>query len=114
MDYNTSTKGGVDMPAANISIKKFERITVHPAEADRIAGAFGESHAAAEQDLAALEHIAAFLDSGWEGNQKARYLDELNSLTGGIRNILLPQLQLLEKKYQDYSTEITIEDNGTG
>jgi hypothetical protein len=85
--------------------KTLKRITVHPTEADRIA---------AEQDLAALEHIAAFLDSGWEGNQKARFLDELNSLIGRIRNILLPQLQLLEKKYQDYSTEIVIEDNGTG
>jgi hypothetical protein len=94
--------------------KTLKRITVHPTEADRIAGAFSESRAAAEQDLAALEHIAAFLDSGWEGNQKARFLDELYSLIGRIRNILLPQLQLLEKKYQDYSTEIVIEDYGTG
>jgi hypothetical protein len=102
------------MSAEHNPVKKLKRITVHPPEAERIAAAFGESRAAAELDLAALELIASSLDSGWEGNQKARYLDELKSLTGRIRNILLPQLQLLEKKYHDYLAEKTIEENGTG
>jgi hypothetical protein len=98
------------MSAEHNLIKKIKRITVHPQEAERIAAAFGESRSAAELDLAALEHIAASLDSGWEGNQKARYLDELKSLTGRIRNILLPQLQSMEKKYHDFTVEETIEE----
>ena len=94
--------------------KKIRRITVHPDEAERIAAAFGESRRAAELDLAGLELIAASLDSGWEGIQKGRYLDELKSLIGRIRNVLLPQLRTLEQKYRDYSVETTIEEIETG
>ena len=110
LNYNTGANGGADMSAANTPRKKIRIITIHPDEAGRIAAAFGESRRAAEQDLAGLELIAASLDSGWEGIQKGRYLDELISLIGRIRNVLLPQLRTLEQKYRDYSVEATIEE----
>jgi hypothetical protein len=110
MNYNTGAKGGAGMPTAISPRKKTRRITIHPDEAERVAAAFGESLRAAEQDLAGLELIAASLDSGWEGIQKERYLDELKSLIGRIRNVLLPQLRTLEQRYRDYSVETTIEE----
>ncbi|GEM_PF-3477749 len=100
------------MSAVNYPINRQVIITVHPPEAEQLAGAFGESRAAVELDLAALELIAASLDTGWEGIQKARYLDELMLLVGRIRNTLLPQLQLMERKYHEYRTEKTIEAVG--
>jgi hypothetical protein len=114
LNYNTSANGGADMSAANTPGKTIRRITIHPDEAERIAAAFDESRRAAELDLTGLELIAASLDSGWEGIQKGRYLDELKTVVGRIRNILLPQLCALEKKYHDYSIETTAEDTKTG
>ncbi len=102
------------MPTASTPRKKIRRITLHPDEAERIAAAFGESLRAAEQDLAGLELIAASLDSGWEGIQKGRYLDELQAVIGRIRNVLLPQLRTLEQGYREYSVETTIEEIETG
>ncbi len=98
------------MPTTASPRKKVRKITVHPDEAERIAAVFGESRRAAELDLAGLELVAASLDSGWEGIQKGRYLDELESLIGRIRNVLLPQLRTLEQKYRDYSVETEIEE----
>ena len=99
------------MPVADNPKKIIRRTTIHPGEAERIAAAFGDSRRAAELDLAGLELIAASLDTGWEGIQKARYLDELKSLIGRIRNVLLPQLRTLEGKYRDYSVETEIKEN---
>ncbi len=110
LNYNTGANGGADMRTAASPRKKIRRITVHPDEAERIAAVFGESRRAAELDLAGLELVAASLDSGWEGIQKGRYLDELESLIGRIRNVLLPQLRTLEQKYRDYSVETEIEE----
>jgi hypothetical protein len=101
------------MPAARNSITRYRTITVHPPEAEAIAKAFCESGNAAETDLIALEKISGILNSGWEGNQKTRYLEELNAIINRIRNILLPQIRLLEKKYRDYSVEKPIEEAGT-
>ncbi|MBN2084259.1 MAG: hypothetical protein JW748_03475 [Anaerolineales bacterium] len=101
------------MSAANYPKKRLITITVHPPEADRIADAFAGSRAAVELDLAALELVAASLESGWEGKQKSRYLDELSSLIGRIRNTLLPQLQSMENKYREYLAEKTVEAGGT-
>ena len=102
------------MSTVHFPKKRLVTITVHPPEAEKVAAAFGESRAAVELDLAALELVAASLDSGWEGKQKARYLDELASLIGRIRNSLLPQLNTFEKKYREYLTEKTVEAGGTG
>jgi hypothetical protein len=94
---------------------KYPRIIlVHPPEAERVANAFRDSRTAAELDLAGLERIRETLEQGWEGNQKARFLEEFDILAGRIRKILLFQLQLLENKFRDFTVEQTMEEDETG
>jgi hypothetical protein len=85
-------------------------VTVHPPEADAVAAAFVDSRRAAEMELATLQSAAAELDSGWEGNQKNRYLEELQAILDRIRNVLIPRLAAAEKKYQTYTVEKTVEE----
>jgi hypothetical protein len=98
------------MPASKTYRKILRTITVHPPEADAIARAFGDSRREAEQEFQSLLSVSQELDAGWEGNQKARYLEEMRGLTDRIRNLLIPQLTLFEKKYREYTVEKTIEE----
>jgi hypothetical protein len=88
----------------------YRKITLHPPEADAVSAAFAESRSAVETDFAALQGISNALDAGWEGNQKAMFMEELGIIRDRIINILIPSLRSLEKKYQDYMVEKTIQE----
>ncbi len=98
------------MPTTRHSRIIYKKITVHPPEAEAVSKAFGESRNAAETDLGTLQKTSDSLDAEWEGNQKARFMEEFGMTIDRVLNLLLPRLRLLEKKYHEYTVEKTVEE----
>jgi uncharacterized protein YukE len=98
------------VPGYRQSKSRYRKITVHPPEAEAAARAFGESRSSVERDAAELDSICASLESGWKGDQKTRFMDEFRPALDRIRNLLLPHLRNLEKRYREYTVEETVED----
>jgi hypothetical protein len=90
---------------AKKELRSRKTIAVHSPEAQDPAGAFGEARRAAELDLSALQDIVADLDREWEGGVKSRFLESLRTTSDRIRDLLIPQLQSLEKKYREDALE---------
>jgi uncharacterized protein YukE len=80
-------------------------ISVHSPEAQDPAGAFGEARRSAEMNLSSLQDIITDLDREWEGGIRSRFRESLRTTSDRIRNILLPHLQSLEKKYREDAME---------
>jgi uncharacterized protein YukE len=98
------------MPDRRQSNIRYRKINVHPPEAEAASRAFGESRSAVENDAAELRKISDSLDSGWEGDQKTRFMEEFRLTLDRIQNLLLPHLRMLEKKYRDYTVEQAVEE----
>ena len=94
-----------------MSLRKIlKSISVHPAEADSIADAFGRGIGVSRAALDRLEQIDATLAQEWEGRQQAGFAGELEGTIRRIRQIQLPTLETAQTKLRAFRAEKIIEE----